>query len=100
VKTNIQDNVVYVGPKSAIYKGELSCKNLVWLNDSYAHLDKFNARAQIRAHGKSIPVEVSISEEVLIKAVDSTFEAVAAGQSVVLYDFDTDFKVIAQATIN
>jgi tRNA-specific 2-thiouridylase len=93
-----KDNVVVVGPDSALLISELSGKNYSWCGvapENAGHW--FEAEVQVRAHGESHPCQVRVEGDQLRIKLQEPIRGISSGQTAVIY---LGSRVLGQTTID
>ncbi|MDQ1686714.1 MAG: tRNA-uridine 2-sulfurtransferase, partial [Frankiaceae bacterium] len=87
---------VTVGPAERLAVSRIVCGPPTWCGAT-PPLPRTSMFAQVRAHGAAIECRVSVIDGRLVADVEPGLEAVAAGQTLVVYDGD---EVLGSATID
>jgi tRNA-specific 2-thiouridylase len=89
---------VVVGPKELLRRTAITCDEVKLFDSNLPR--QFNAKVQIRAHGKAVESSLELHDGVLkVVALDGSFESVAVGQSLVAYDSEHNSRVLLKATM-
>ena len=93
-----KDNVVVVGPDSALLISELSGKNYSWCGVAPENAGNwFEAEVQVRAHGESHPCQVRVEGDQLRIKLQEPIRGISSGQTAVIY---LGSRVLGQTTID
>jgi tRNA-specific 2-thiouridylase len=93
-----KDNVVVVGPDSALLISELSGTSYTWCGmapENAGHW--FEAEVQVRAHGESHPCQVRVEGDLLRIKLQEPIRGISSGQTAVIY---LGSRVLGQTTID
>lgn len=124
-----KEKEVVVGPKEALYVRSISCNDIRIFDSELCSVKEqnncevdskliaklnddrycFEGNVQIRAHGKAIPSLITYymkEDKIVVEVLDNKnsekvelFDSVASGQSLVVYDIETNSRVMLKATI-
>jgi tRNA-specific 2-thiouridylase len=93
-----KDNVVVVGPDSALLISELSGTNYTWCGMAPENVSNwFDAEVQVRAHGESHPCQVRVEGDQLRIKLQEPIRGISSGQTAVIY---LGSRVLGQTTID
>jgi tRNA-specific 2-thiouridylase len=93
-----RENVVVVGPDSALLISELSGTSYTWCGvapENAGHW--FEAEVQVRAHGESHPCQVRVEGDALRVKLQEPIRGISPGQTAVIY---LGTRVLGQTTID
>jgi tRNA-specific 2-thiouridylase len=101
LQINPESCEVVVGPKELLKFPTVTCTEVKTFSPELDLTVPLQIRAQIRAHGQPIPAQAQLQKGQLeVVAEDGHyFDSVARGQSIVLYDYQHNSRVVAKATL-
>jgi tRNA-specific 2-thiouridylase len=110
IATNPETHDVIVGPREALYRKNVVAEEIRFFDKNIEDKlvkenQEIKCRAQIRAHGKAVKGVAKIdpnNNELRFEIEDDEefmFDGVAAGQSIVLFDYELNSRVLAKATL-
>ncbi len=89
IKIDSKQNIIYVGPESALFKTDFTIQDLNWLGDEDLALDNLEVEIKIRSTHSAKNAKLYICDDSTVKVIlQSPEKAITPGQACVIYKDD------------